>query len=163
MWRAALQACAAGQLAHRWRGQRRRVLSAGIRGVISLARYECLTCGYIYDPAVGDPHSGIAQGAPFEELPADWVCPECGVGKDMFEMLASEEKSDSSETLQRDAASSVSQTPRKYECLTCGYVYNPAVGDPDGGIESGTPFGALRDDWVCPECGVGKDMFEAVE
>ncbi len=53
-----------------------------------MKKYECLACGYIYDPEVGDPDSGIAPGTPFEELPADWLCPECGVGKDMFEEVA---------------------------------------------------------------------------
>jgi rubredoxin len=51
----------------------------------------------------------------------------------------------------------------KYRCETCGYEYDPAVGDPDNGIESGTPFEDLPDDWVCPLCGVGKDMFEKAE
>jgi len=51
----------------------------------------------------------------------------------------------------------------KWECMVCGYVYDPAVGDPDSGIAPGTPFEALPDDWVCPDCGVGKDMFEKVE
>jgi rubredoxin len=50
-------------------------------------KWECLACGYIYDPVVGDPDGGIAPGTPFEDLPDDWVCPECGVGKDMFEPL----------------------------------------------------------------------------
>lgn len=48
----------------------------------------------------------------------------------------------------------------KYVCIVCGWVYDPAVGDPDNGIKAGTPFAELPDDWVCPECGVGKDMFE---
>jgi rubredoxin len=48
----------------------------------------------------------------------------------------------------------------KWECMVCGYVYDPAEGDPDSGIEAGTPFEALPDDWVCPDCGAGKDMFE---
>jgi rubredoxin len=51
----------------------------------------------------------------------------------------------------------------KWECMVCGYVYDPAEGDPDSGIEAGTPFEALPDDWVCPDCGAGKDMFEKVE
>jgi rubredoxin len=51
----------------------------------------------------------------------------------------------------------------KWECLVCGYVYDPAEGDPDSGIEPGTPFEALPDDWVCPDCGAGKDMFEKVD
>jgi len=46
--------------------------------------WECTACGYIYDPAVGDPGSGIPPGTAFEDLPDDWVCPMCGVGKDEF-------------------------------------------------------------------------------
>ena len=49
-----------------------------------MRKYECEACGYIYDPAKGDEDSGIAPGTAFEELPDDWVCPLCGVGKDMF-------------------------------------------------------------------------------
>ncbi|AQQ09720.1 Rubredoxin [Sedimentisphaera cyanobacteriorum] len=52
---------------------------------------------------------------------------------------------------------------QKYECDVCGYIYDPAVGDPDSGIEPGTSFDNLPDDWVCPECGVGKDEFSPVE
>lgn len=48
----------------------------------------------------------------------------------------------------------------KYVCTACGYVYDPAVGDLDSGIEPGTSFEDISDDWVCPLCGVGKDMFE---
>ncbi len=51
-----------------------------------MIKYRCTVCGYIYDPDVGDP-PGIKPGTPFEELPEDWVCPSCGVGKDMFEKL----------------------------------------------------------------------------
>lgn len=50
----------------------------------------------------------------------------------------------------------------KYRCLLCGYVYDPAVGDPDNEIEPGTSFEDLPDDWVCPECGAPKDQFEPV-
>ena len=49
-----------------------------------MKKYQCDPCGYIYDPAVGDPDNGIAPGTAFEDLPADWCCPTCGVGKDMF-------------------------------------------------------------------------------
>ncbi len=48
-------------------------------------RYECQVCGYVYDPAVGDPDNGVAPGTPFESLPADWVCPVCGAAKDQFQ------------------------------------------------------------------------------
>lgn len=47
----------------------------------------------------------------------------------------------------------------KYICELCGYVYDPAVGDPDGGIAPGTAFEAIPDDWVCPVCGASKDSF----
>lgn len=50
----------------------------------------------------------------------------------------------------------------KYKCTVCNYVYDPAVGDASQGIKAGTPFESLPDNWVCPECGVGKDMFEKV-
>ena len=50
----------------------------------------------------------------------------------------------------------------KYRCIVCGYVYDPAVGDPDNGVNPGTSFENLPDNWVCPECGVGKDSFEKV-
>jgi rubredoxin len=48
----------------------------------------------------------------------------------------------------------------KWVCTVCGYVYNPAEGDPDNGISPGTAFEDLPDDWVCPDCGADKDMFE---
>ncbi len=51
----------------------------------TMKKYVCGPCGYVYDPAVGDPDSGIAPGTAFEDLPDDWCCPVCGVGKDMFE------------------------------------------------------------------------------
>ncbi|MGI6442910.1 MAG: rubredoxin [Synergistaceae bacterium] len=50
----------------------------------------------------------------------------------------------------------------KYICTVCGYEYDPAVGDADAGIAPGTSFDSLPDDWLCPVCGVGKDMFEKV-
>lgn len=53
-----------------------------------MKKYTCVPCGYTYDPAVGDPDNGIAAGTAFEDLPADWACPECGVGKDSFEAVA---------------------------------------------------------------------------
>jgi rubredoxin len=51
----------------------------------------------------------------------------------------------------------------KWRCIPCDYVYDPAEGDPDGGISPGTAFEDLPDDWECPICGVGKDEFEIIE
>ena len=55
------------------------------------------------------------------------------------------------------------RTMKKYICTVCDYVYDPVQGDPDAGIEPGTAFEDLPDDWVCPLCGVGKDEFEPYE
>jgi flavin reductase (DIM6/NTAB) family NADH-FMN oxidoreductase RutF/rubredoxin len=52
---------------------------------------------------------------------------------------------------------------KKYKCLICGYIYDPEVGDPSNGVEAGTSFEALAADWVCPDCGAGKDEFEVIE
>lgn len=51
------------------------------------AKYQCDICGYVYDPAQGDPTQSVPPGTPFEELPDDWTCPECGAGKDEFSKL----------------------------------------------------------------------------
>lgn len=51
---------------------------------------------------------------------------------------------------------------QKYICNPCGYTYDPVLGDSDGGIAPGTPFEELPDTWVCPVCGLGKEVFEAV-
>ena len=48
-------------------------------------KYICTVCEYIYDPELGDPESGIEPGTAFEDIPDDWVCPICGVGKEDFE------------------------------------------------------------------------------
>jgi rubredoxin len=52
-----------------------------------MARYECSVCGYIYDPAQGDPGNNVPPGTPFEKLADDWVCPVCGASKDQFDKV----------------------------------------------------------------------------
>jgi len=54
------------------------------KGVISMKKFVCDVCGYIYDEENGDPDNNIAPGTKFADLPEDWVCPVCGVGKDQF-------------------------------------------------------------------------------
>ena len=51
---------------------------------ITIDRYLCEPCGYVYDPDVGDPDNDIPAGTAFEDLPDDWVCPWCGLGKEVF-------------------------------------------------------------------------------
>jgi rubredoxin len=55
---------------------------------IGMNKWECEACGYIYDPESGDPEGDIEAGTPFKELPEEWVCPECGVGKEYFRKIA---------------------------------------------------------------------------
>jgi len=50
-----------------------------------MQKYVCKLCGYEYDPAEGDPDSSIAPGTAWQDVPADWVCPVCGAGKEEFE------------------------------------------------------------------------------
>jgi len=50
---------------------------------------------------------------------------------------------------------------QKFVCSICGYVYDPALGDPDNGVAAGTEFEQIDNSWVCPVCGAGKEVFEA--
>ena len=52
-----------------------------------MKKYRCTVCHWEYDPQAGDPDSGIAPGTAFEDIPSDWVCPICGVGKEDFEPI----------------------------------------------------------------------------
>lgn len=56
-----------------------------------MKKWECIVCGWVYDEAKGDPESGLAPGTRWEDVPDDWVCPDCGVGKDDFEMIEATE------------------------------------------------------------------------
>ncbi len=53
-----------------------------------MKKYVCKVCGYIYDPAKGDPDNGVAPGTAFEAIPDTWCCPDCGVSKGDFEVMA---------------------------------------------------------------------------
>ncbi len=57
-------------------------------GSRTLDKYQCKMCGYVYDPQVGDPDGKVAAGTPFADLPAGWVCPLCGAGREEFEKVA---------------------------------------------------------------------------
>jgi rubredoxin len=54
---------------------------------MNMKRYRCTTCDHIYDPAEGDLGTNIPPGTPFDNLPADWSCPDCGAPKDAFEPM----------------------------------------------------------------------------
>ena len=50
-----------------------------------MQKWACSLCDYVYDPELGDPENGVAAGTAWEDLPDDWICPDCGADKDMFE------------------------------------------------------------------------------
>ena len=56
----------------------------GKRRTKLMAKWVCNICGYVYDPEIGDPDNGVAAGTAWEDVPEEWVCPLCGVGKDQF-------------------------------------------------------------------------------
>jgi rubredoxin len=63
------------------------MIIASLNKEYGMKKYICDVCGWVYDPEIGDPDSGIAPGTAFADIPDDWECPECGVGKDDFSVL----------------------------------------------------------------------------
>ncbi|MBM4032937.1 MAG: rubredoxin [Planctomycetes bacterium] len=57
-----------------------------------MTKWRCTLCGYIYDPDDGDPENDVPRGTPFEDLPEEWVCPDCGASKEDFEELDVDEE-----------------------------------------------------------------------
>ena len=55
--------------------------------VIDVKKWQCMVCEFLYDEALGLPDEGIPAGTPWEDVPEDWCCPDCGVGKEDFEMV----------------------------------------------------------------------------
>lgn len=146
--------------------------------------WECIVCGWLYDESKGWPEDGIAPGTSWEDVPADWLCPDCGVGKEDFEMVevaASAapvaEATPVAEAIAPEvpvepapapvvpavAASEASARFTVWECIVCGWLYDEAKGWPEDGIAPGTRWEDVPADWLCPDCGVGKEDFEMVE
>ena len=118
-------------------------------------RWVCALCGYIYDPAEGDPSQGVAPGTAFEDLPDNWSCPWCGTDKGMFNK--------GEEEAAAPVEAPVAAGGQKWVCALCGYIYDPAEGDPSQGVAPGTAFEDLPDNWSCPWCGTDKGMFNKGE
>jgi rubredoxin len=57
-------------------------------GELDMKKYQCVVCGWVYDEVAGDPEHGIAPGTRWEDVPESWSCPDCGVAKADFEMVA---------------------------------------------------------------------------
>ena len=106
-------------------------------------KYVCIICDFIYDEEKGLPDAGLAPGTRWEDVPDDWVCPDCGVGKTEFKL--------------------VEETYKKYICIICDFIYDEEKGLPDAGLAPGTRWEDVPADWVCPDCSVGKTEFQLVE
>ncbi len=85
-----------------------------------MKKYRCLVCEYVYDPQKGDPDSGINPGTAFEDLPDDWICPVCGVGKDQFEAMEEEPQKEVKKEEQEMFCYQCSQTARGTGCTVQG-------------------------------------------
>ncbi len=126
--------------------------------------WECQVCAWVYDESKGWPEDGIAPGTRWEDIPNDWNCPECGVGKVDFEMIAISESAD--EVAAPIAAMNVQTEAVEYriwECQVCSWIYDESKGWPDDGIAPGTRWEDIPNDWLCPECGVAKADFDMRE
>jgi len=120
--------------------------------------YQCqnTNCGYIYNPDKGDRKGKIPAGVRFEDLPDEWRCPICGGTKKCFRPLAgpgSTQEAGCSTPAQGET------TMQKYVCNICGYVYDPAEGDPDNDVKPGTKWEDVPASWACPICGASKENF----
>ena len=80
-------------------------------------KYICTVCEYIYDPELGDPESGIEPGTAFEDIPDDWVCPLCGVGKEDFEPYEGELRSSCAIMLHSTSPISTLPSPFIYDAF----------------------------------------------
>ena len=148
--------------------------------------WECLICGFIYDESLGMPEDNIAPGTRWEDIPEDWLCPDCGVGKQDFEMsevvtapsstttaaagsandtaVAAKAAEETTIPVQQTELATALETDYSvWECLVCGWQYDESLGLPEDNIAPGTRWEDIPEDWLCPDCGVGKQDFEMVE
>ncbi|MBN1195311.1 MAG: rubredoxin [Methanomicrobiaceae archaeon] len=115
-----------------------------------MAKWKCSVCGYVYDEERGEPATKTPQNTRFGDLPDDWKCPVCGADTSAFEQLP------------EGAAPGPARAVTKWKCSVCGYLYDEEAGEPATDTSPHTRFGDLPDDWKCPVCGSGKNVFEPV-
>ena len=84
-----------------------------------MARWECIVCGLIYDEKEGWPEDGIAPGTKWEDVPDDWTCPDCGVGKEDFELIPGSQDEDTS-AAEADAESTTDTSARSIVVIGSG-------------------------------------------
>ena len=152
--------------------------------------WQCLVCGFIYDEAKGWPDDGIPPGTRWEDVPEDWLCPDCGVGKSDFQMVeigasqsaaekeAEQEKKPASKTKAKKKSKKKAKVAAKnavtkkqirkpqnqqWECMECGFVYDEKQGWLEDGIKAGTRWGEISKNWFCPDCGADQSDFKLLD
>lgn len=138
-------------------------------------RHQCYECDWIYNEALGWLEDGIAPATAFADIPTDWSCPDCAAEKTAFQFLDADGSKQDVAAAQAAGISAWDAPVIKvraktaevdadgfnvWECLVCGWVYDEAKGSPEDGLAPGTRWADIPDDWLCPECGVGKEDFE---
>lgn len=138
-------------------------------------RHQCYECDWIYNEAIGWLEDGIAPATAFADIPTDWSCPDCAAEKSAFQFLDADGSKQGLAAaqvagisawdapvikVQAKAAEVDADGFNVWECLVCGWVYDEAKGSPEDGLAPGTRWADIPDDWLCPECGVGKEDFE---
>ncbi|MBC7152326.1 MAG: rubredoxin [Rhizobium sp.] len=158
-----------------------------------MAKYQCPNCEYTYDETLGHPHEGFPAGTPWSKVPNDFSCPDCAVRDKEDFVLIDAAPSPSAATSRIEpapptpvptpkpmvAAPAAPQSPgpdpvaqiaptagtiyRKWICITCGHIYDEALGDDHEGFPPGTLFSQIPDDWCCPDCGASKEDYVLYE
>lgn len=145
---------------------------------INNSRHQCYECDWIYSQALGWLEDGIVAGTTFADIPTGWSCPDCGADQQAFQLISAVSINPQQTAPTQAASFSAWDAPEKkrdtaaaataavgfsvWECLVCGWLYDEAKGWPEDGIAPGTKWQDIPADWLCPECGVGKDDFDMV-
>ncbi|WP_439951049.1 rubredoxin [Sphingopyxis granuli] len=125
----------------------------------AMTEYKCPDCGYIYDEAKGNPHEGFAPNTTWAQIPDDWACPDCAV-RDKVDFIPLLAQGASATAIE---ASTDAEPFAKWHCVTCGHIYDEAVGDPATGLPPGTRWSDVPADWYCPDCGATKEDYERLD
>jgi rubredoxin len=156
-----------------------------------MATYQCPDCGYTYDEIQGHQHEGFPPGTPWSQVPDDFSCPDCAVRDKQDFVLIGGAPSAETSTAQviepapapipepaaaalcapaapqpsqpAPATSAAGTAYRKWLCITCGHIYDEALGDEHEGFPPGTLFSQIPDDWCCPDCGATKEDYVLYE
>ncbi|WP_404818349.1 rubredoxin [Ruegeria aquimaris] len=151
-----------------------------------MAKYQCPDCGYTYDEVLGHPHEGFPPGTPWSQVPEDYACPDCAVrDKEDFVLIGAAPTGETATSAPTpapapapepvaapqppqpapvaQAAPAAGTVYRKWLCITCGHIYDEALGDEHEGFAPGTLFSQIPDDWCCPDCGATKEDYVLYE